>query len=277
MTNRPLDSAQTLDQIAFLGAGNMAAAMVEGLIAKGVFAPGKIVCLGGSGTSGPALAKKTGIRLATSLDDLLSNAGTLVVAFKPQHLASADPRLRELTEGRLVISVLAGKKVAALTAAFPKARNVVRSMPNTPSQIGAGMTGWCSSAALSASDRSVLDQAFGALGKAIELPESDIDAFTAICGCGPAYVFEFAAALRDAGLRMGFDAGTSKLFAVETLLGSARLLARSDADPEVLRNQVTSPNGVTAAGLRKMADLDFRGMMGAAVVAAKARAVELSA
>jgi pyrroline-5-carboxylate reductase len=277
MTNRPLDSAQTLDQIAFLGAGNMAAAMVEGLIAKGVFAPGKIVCLGGSGTSGPALAKKTGIRLATSLDDLLSNAATLVVAFKPQHLASADPRLRELTEGRLVISVLAGKKVSALTAAFPKARNVVRSMPNTPSQIGAGMTGWCSSAALSASDRSVLDQAFGALGKAIELPESDIDAFTAICGCGPAYVFEFAAALRDAGLRMGFDAGTSKLFAVETLLGSARLLARSDADPEVLRNQVTSPNGVTAAGLRKMADLDFRGMMSAAVLAAKARAVELSA
>jgi pyrroline-5-carboxylate reductase len=277
MTNRPLDPAQALDQIAFLGAGNMAAAMVEGLITKGVFAPGKIVCLGGSGSSGPALAKKTGIRLATSLDDLLSNAGTLVVAFKPQHLASADPRLKELTEGRLVISVLAGKKVAALTAAFPKARNVVRSMPNTPSQIGAGITGWCSGAALSASDRTVLDQAFGALGKAIELPESDIDAFTAICGCGPAYVFEFAAALRDAGLRMGFDAGTSKLFAVETLLGSARLLARSDADPEVLRNQVTSPNGVTAAGLRKMADLDFRGMMGAAVVAAKARAVELSA
>jgi pyrroline-5-carboxylate reductase len=277
MSSRPPDPATTLDQIAFLGAGNMAAAMVDGLIAKGVFAPGRIACLGGSGSSGPALAKRTGIRLATSLEDLLSGAGTLVVAFKPQHLAHADPRLRELSEGRLVISVLAGKKVAALAAAFPKARNVVRSMPNTPSQIGAGITGWCSSSPLSGPDRRTLEDTFGALGKSIELPESDIDAFTAICGCGPAYVFEFAAALRDSGLRMGFDAATSTLFAVETLLGSARLLARSGVDPEVLRNQVTSPNGVTAAGLRKMADLDFRGMIGAAVAAAKARAVELSA
>ena len=277
MSNRLSDSSTTLDQIAFLGAGNMATAMVEGLIAKGVFAPGNIACMGGSGSSGPALAKKTGVRLAVSLEDLLARAGTLVVAFKPQHLASADPQLANLTEGRLVISVLAGKRIGALSAAFPKARNVVRSMPNTPSQIGAGITGWCSSSALSAADRRTLEDAFGALGKSFELPESDIDAFTAICGCGPAYVFEFAAALRDAGLRMGFDAPTSKFFAVETLLGSALLLSRGDGDPETLRNQVTSPNGVTAAGLRKMADLDFRGILSAAIVAAKARAVELSA
>jgi len=267
----------TLDGIAFLGAGNMAAAMVEGLIAKGVFAPGKIACMGGSGATAAALAARTGIRLASSLEDLLSGAGTLVVAFKPQHLAGADPRLMELTSGRLVISVLAGKKLSALAAAFPSAGNIVRSMPNTPGQIGAGMTGWCSAAPLSADDRRVLDHAFGALGRALELPEAEIDAFTAICGSGPAYVFEFAAALRDAGVKLGFDADTSKLFAVETLLGAAKLLAARDAEPETLRNQVTSPNGVTAAGLRKMSELDFRGMMTAAVLAAKARAVELSA
>jgi pyrroline-5-carboxylate reductase len=268
--------AGIMDEIAFLGAGNMAAAMVEGLIAKGAFAPGKIACLAGTGPTSPALAKRTGIRLATSLEDLLARAGTLVVAFKPYHLASADPRLATLTQGRLVISVLAGKKVAALQAVFPAASNVVRSMPNTPGQIGAGLTGWCALAPLTTADRALLDSVFGALGLALELPEDQLDAFSAISGCGPAYVFEFAAALRDAGLGLGFDAATARLLAVQTLLGASLLLSKRDTDPEVLRNQVTSPNGVTAAGLRQMAALDFRGLIQKTVLAAKARSEELS-
>jgi pyrroline-5-carboxylate reductase len=265
-----------MDEIAFIGAGSMAAAMVQGLIAKGAWPAGKIACIGGGGTSAATLAARTGIRHAASLEDLLRNAGTLVVAFKPQHLAGADPTLAALSAGRLVISVLAGKKIEALAAVFPRARNIVRSMPNTPARIGSGLTGWCSRAALSAADREVLDKVFGSLGLSIEIPEAQIDAFTAICGCGPAYVFEFAAALRDAALSMGFDPATAKLFAVETLLGASRLLARDGADPEVLRSEVTSPNGVTAAGLRRMADRDFRGMIREVVNAAKTRAVELS-
>ena len=255
----------------------MAAAMVEGMIAKGAYAPGQIACMGGKGTTGPALAKRTGIRLAASLEDLLSGTDTLVIAFKPQHLASADPRLSELTSGRLVISVLAGKKVRALAQAFPKARGLVRSMPNTPGQIGAGLTGWCADKALSPADRAILDKVFGALGAAVEVPEAQMDALTAISGAGPAYLFEFAAALRDAGLSLGFDPQTAKLLSVETILGAARLLARRDVDPEVLRAEVTSPNGVTAAGLRKMADRDFRGIIRETVAAARARSEELSA
>ena len=128
-----------METIAFLGAGNMAAAMVEGLIAKGAYPPGNIACLGGSGATAPELASRTGIRLARSLDELLSGAGTLVVAFKPQHLAGADPRLGALSAGRLVVSVLAGKRIESLSRAFSGARNVVRSMPNTPGQIGASV------------------------------------------------------------------------------------------------------------------------------------------
>jgi pyrroline-5-carboxylate reductase len=266
-----------MDEIAFLGAGSMAAAMVEGMIAKGAYPPAKIICMGGSGASGPALSKRTGIRLARSLDELLAAAGTLVVAFKPQHLAGVDPRLAQLAQGRLIISVLAGKKVEALAQAFPKARNIVRSMPNTPGQIGAGLTGWCSRRPLSPGDRSILDAVFGALGVSLELPEPQMDGLTAISGCGPAYVFEFAAALRDAGLGIGLDPATARLLAVETLLGASLLLAKRAVDPEVLRSEVTSPNGVTAAGLRKMADRDFRGIIREAVAAARARAEELSA
>lgn len=263
-------------EIAFLGSGSMAAAMVDGLLAKKALSPASMACIGGSGTSAMKLSERTGVRLASSLEDLLGSADTLVVAFKPQHLSGADPRLAQLTVGRLVISVLAGKKLADLARVFPGARNIVRSMPNTPSRIGAGVTGWCARSSLGGGDRAVLDSLFGALGRQIELPEAQMDAFTAICGCGPAYVFEFAAALRDGALQMGFDAQASKMFAVETLLGAARLLAAQGVDPEVLRSEVTSPNGVTAAGLRRMADLGFRHMMRDAIRAAEARATELS-
>jgi pyrroline-5-carboxylate reductase len=266
-----------MDEIAFIGAGNMAAAMIEGLIAKGAYPPARISCMGGGGGSAAALAARTGIRLAMGPEDLLARAATLVVAFKPQHLAALDPRLAKLAAGRLVLSVLAGKTVRALALAFPEARNVVRSMPNTPGQIGAGMTGWCSREPLSARDRAALEPILSALGKSIELPEGQMDAFTAICGSGPAYLFEFAAALRDAAVEAGFDAATARVLVIETLLGASRLLALRDDDPEVLRNQVTSPNGVTAAGLRRMSEGNFRGMVRETVLAAKARAGELSA
>jgi pyrroline-5-carboxylate reductase len=232
--------------------------------------------MGGSGPTAKALAAKTGIRVAGSLHELLARAGILVVAFKPQHLATADPRLVGLTEDRLVISVLAGRSLSALSQVFPLARNVVRSMPNTPGKIGAGVTGWCPRSPLSPADSAALEKVFGALGRSVELSEAQFDAFTAICGCGPAYVFEFAAALRDAAVAEGFDAATARTFAVETILGGARLLASSTADPEVLRNQVASPNGVTAAGLRKLAELDFRGVIKETVHAAKARSREMA-
>jgi len=265
-----------MNEIAFLGAGSMADAMVEGLLSKGAYTRDRISCIGGSGTSAAKLSAKTGIRLAASLEDLLTRADTLVVAFKPGNLGSADPRLRHLTEGHLVISVLAGKTIGALSVVFPKARNIIRSMPNTPGQIGAGLTGWCALKTPAPADKAILDSLFGAMGREIELPEAKIDAFTAICGCGPAYVFEFAAALRDSALEMGFEPAVAKLFAVETMLGASRLLEHEGVDPEVLRSKVTSPNGVTAAGLRKMADRDFRGMIREAVRAAEARAHELS-
>jgi pyrroline-5-carboxylate reductase len=262
-------------KIAFLGAGNMAAAMVDGLLAKGV-APADLACHTSSGRTAAALAARTGIGLAASLDELLARAETLVVAFKPQHLATADPRLAELTAGKLVVSVLAGKKLARLAAGFPRARNIVRTMPNTPGQIGAGITGWCALNPLTPVDRASVETLLGALGQAIEVPESDMDALTAVSGSGPAFVFEFAAALRDGGIAAGLAPAVAEKLSVETLLGAARLLARRQVDPETLRNQVTSPNGTTFAGLQRMAARDFRGLIRETVLAAKARSEELS-
>jgi pyrroline-5-carboxylate reductase len=265
-----------MSKIAFLGAGNMAAAMVDGLLAKGLLTQSDLICLSGSQRTATALSGRTGIRLARSLDELLKNAETLVVAFKPQHLAAADPRLATLTRGKLVISVLAGKRIATLTRTFPDARNLVRTMPNTPGQIGAGITAWAAKAPLLASDLAVVDQLLGALGQAVEVGEPDLDAVTGVSGSGPAYVFEFAAALRDAGIAAGLPPETAEKLAVETLLGSARLLAQKQINPEILRDQVTSPNGTTYAGLQRMKAGDFRGLIRETVLAATARSRELS-
>ena len=265
-----------MSMIAFLGSGNMATAFAEGLLAKNAVTQSALRCFSASGKSAAVLAEKTGILQARSLVELLAGADTLVVAFKPQHLATADPALANLTDGKLVLSVLAGKKISSLQRVFPQARNIVRTMPNTPGQIGAGITGWCVTAPLSATDRATVETILGALGKAVEVSEAQMDAVTGVSGSGPAYVFEFAAALRDAGVAAGLAPETAQTLAVETLLGAARLLARKNIEPETLRNQVTSPNGTTFAGLQRMAARDFRGVVREAVLAAKARSEELS-
>ncbi len=263
-------------KIAFLGAGRMASALVDGLLARGAVTKADLSCLGGSGGSAARLAARTGIALAPDLESLLTSADVVVVAFKPQHLATADPRLADLTAGKLVLSVLAAKPLARLARTFPRARALVRTMPNTPSAIGAGITGWCSLAPLSSDDRQVVIALLGAIGHEVEIPESQIDALMAVSGCGPAFVFEFCAALREAGVAAGLDRALAQRLALETLLGSARLMARTGVEPEELRNQVTSPNGTTFAGLKRMEARDFRGMMLETVLAAKARSEELS-
>ncbi|MCC5025813.1 MAG: pyrroline-5-carboxylate reductase [Candidatus Synoicihabitans palmerolidicus] len=261
---------------AFIGAGRMASAIVDGLIAKSPDEKSKIRCFSASGTSATALSQRTGISHADDLPALLADAEVVVVAFKPQHLASADPRLAELTAGKIVLSVLAAKTVAQLATVFPRARNIIRTMPNTPSAIGAGITGWCAKNELSEDDRTVVVSLLGAIGREIEILESKIDGLMGVSGCGPAFVFEFTASLRDGGVAAGLTLEEAEQLAIETVLGSARLMARSSLSPEELRNQVTSPHGTTYAGLQRMAAHDIRGIMKEAVLAAKARSEELS-
>lgn len=265
-----------MSKIAFLGAGNLVSSMVDGLLAQGSVPRTDLICLSGSGRTATALAARTGIRQAASLDELLEGADLLVVAFKPQHLAAADPRLAALTTGKLVLSVLAGKRLTTLARTFPHARNLIRTMPNTPAGIGAAITPYCTHQPLTPADRSLVESFLGAFGQHLPIGEEHMDAVTAVSGSGPAFLFEYVAAMREAGVAAGLPADISARLATETVLGSARLLARRQVDPETLRNQVTSPNGTTFAGLRQMEARDFRGLLRETVLAAKARAGELS-
>ena len=262
--------------IALLGAGNLGGAIVRGLLAKKVYAPSDLACTSLTGTTARHLAAETGITFEPDLPKLLAGADTVIVAFKPQSLAGADPRLADLTAGRLVISVLAGKKLARLAQAFPRARNIVRTMPNTPAAIGAGITPYCTLTPLDLADRTQVGRILDALGQYLPLDEAYFDALTAVGGSGPAFLFEFVAGLRDAGIAAGLPDDTAERMALETTLGAARLLARSDESPEELRDRVTSPNGTTFAGLQVMAARQFRDTLKEAVLAGTRRAGELS-
>ena len=264
-----------MSKIAFLGAGRMASAMVGGILGKGV-RPDDLACTSGPDDTARQLAARTGITALGDLAKLLAEADAVVLACKPQQLASLDPRLADLTAGKLVLSILAGKRLASLAQKFPKARNLVRAMPNTPGQIGAGVVGWSSLQTITTADRQIVDLILGSLGKMVALREDQLDAVTGLSGSGPAYVFEFAAALREAGIAVGLDRDTAKLLAYETLLGSAKLLVQSPEEAEELRNQVTSPNGTTYAGLMRMEAHKFRAIITETVLAATKRSEELS-
>ncbi len=265
-----------MSKLAFLGAGNLVSAMVDGVLAQGTLAKTDLICLSGSGRTATALAARTGIAQAATLDELLAGADLLVVAFKPQHLANADPQLATLTAGKLVVSVLAGKRLDRLAKVFPQARNIVRAMPNTPAAIGAAITAYCTLRPLAAADLGAVESLLGAFGQHLAIGEEHMDAVTAVSGSGPAFLFEYVAAMREAGIAAKLPPDIAARLAVETVLGSARLLARRQVDPETLRNQVTSPNGTTFAGLRHLESKDFRGLIRETVLAAKARAGELS-
>lgn len=254
----------------------MASAIVDGLLAKKICTPAELSCIDGGDQTAHTLAQRTGITAAADLPGLLAAADTLVLACKPQQLAGLDPKLAQIAAGKLVLSILAGKKLASLAAVFPGARNVIRSMPNTPGQIGAGITAWSALQPLSDADRAIADAILGALGQVIEISEPQLDAVTGLSGSGPAYVFEFAAGLRDAGEAAGLPRAIAWQLALETILGSARLMAQTATDPETLRDQVTSPNGTTFAGLQRMAARDFRGVLKETVLAATERSRELS-
>lgn len=264
-------------KVAFIGAGRMASAMVEGLLGQKHFAPAQIGCCCGNDPSGAELSARTGITYCAALPELLASADTVVLACKPQQLDELGAELADGCAGKLVISILAGVPLARLRKKFPAARNIVRAMPNTPGQIGAGISAWVSlEAPAPAADAQRVGQVLGSMGKSLELPESQIDAVTAVSGSGPAYVFEFTAALIQAGEKVGLSPEVAAILAKETVLGAAKLMLHSPETPETLRDWVTSKGGTTQAALESFARDGLRPSVERAVAAARDRSRELA-
>jgi pyrroline-5-carboxylate reductase len=264
-----------MPKFSFIGAGRMGGAIVRGLIRSGACQPSDIKIIGGANQSAKDLAKETGVILATSDEELFSGSDAVIVACKPQQFPLLNSAYGALAKDKLVLSVLAGTRLANLTQFFKSARNVVRTMPNTPGAIGKGVTAICSVKPLSGGDKQIVDVICNGLGKSLEMPESQFDAVTAVSGSGPGFFFEYLSAYEDAAVSLGFTCEQAQLLVRETFMGSLALLQSTKESPDDLRNQVTSPGGTTRAGLDALAKNQFREAVKSALVAAQKRSEEL--
>jgi pyrroline-5-carboxylate reductase len=263
-------------ELAFVGAGKMAGAIVRGLVEGGAVPPAKLACMGGPNDGSAAnLARATGIRLAADVVDLLDGADAVLLACKPQQFKTLDPRLPALVAGKLVISILAGFSVARLAVEFPLARGVVAVMPNTPAQVRSGVSVWTASEALSSGDAALVEKYLGSVGRVVRGTTGQMDAVCGVSGSGPGFFFEIVAAFEAAAIRAGLPEDMAQLLVRQTFAGSARLLLESGESPEALRDAVTSPGGTTLAGLRVFEKRALRETFAEVVAAAAARSAEL--
>lgn len=241
-------------KLCFLGGGNMASALIGGLVAKG-FAAQDIAVVEMSPQAREKLGAKWPIRVSTAPDAALQGADTLVIAVKPQDMRAALASLAGGVRGKLVISVAAGIGIEALSRWLGGHRKIVRCMPNTPGLIGAGITGLFASPDVSSSERQQAESILKAVGEVVWLPEERlIDPVTAVSASGPAYVFWFIEQLAAAAVKLGIGKDDALKLAKQTVLGAAQLASQSPESPETLRKNVTSKGGTTEAALNVFAE-----------------------
>jgi pyrroline-5-carboxylate reductase len=262
--------------IAFIGAGNMAGALIRGLIGTGTVPAGRIIAADPDQARLSSLGEELGIRVTGDNSEAVQDATVVVLATKPQVFGQVLPGLAAVVApDALVISIAAGISSARIERAFPAGARVVRSMPNTPALVGAGATAIAAGSHATDADLDLAETLFRSVGIAVRVPEEQIDAVTGLSGSGPAYVFALVEALRDAGVREGLPEDTALELASQTVFGAARLLLDKREAPEVLRDRVTSPGGTTRAGLDALANAGFAEAIQGAVRAATRRSVEL--
>jgi pyrroline-5-carboxylate reductase len=262
-------------KIVFLGGGNMANALIGGMVKQGYSANDiDVIDLGAEARA--KLAGAYGVTCHASADTAPAGPDILVLAVKPQQMKEAVAPLVGKLGDALVISIAAGLDMAALSRWLGGHRRIVRCMPNTPALIGAGITGLCALPEVSAEQRAAADRVLKAVGTTVWIAdEAKIDGVTAISGSGPAYVFLFIEALQQAAAELGFTPEQGRQLAIETIQGAAALAAQSSEPASTLRERVTSKGGTTEAALRVMAEKGVKDGIVAGCHAAAARGQEL--
>ena len=262
-------------KILFLGGGNMANALIGGILKQGFSASGIDVIDPGA-EARQKLAGSYGVHCHENAATAPAAADVLVLAVKPQQMKEAVAPLVEKLGNAVVVSIAAGLDMAALSRWLGGHRKIVRCMPNTPALIGAGISGLCALPEVSADERALADRVLKAVGSTVWIEnEARMDAVTAISGSGPAYVFLFIEALQQAAAEFGFTPEQGRQLAIETVQGAAALAAQSSEPASLLRERVTSKGGTTEAALKMMAEKGAKDGIVAGCHAAEARGKEL--
>jgi pyrroline-5-carboxylate reductase len=269
----------SLPQIAILGAGSMGGAILSGLLSPDVRAEG-ITVTNRTEAKAAAVRHEGVVSLALESDPdatatALRGARLVLLGVKPGMVPDLLGSIRDLLEpDALVVSLAAGVTVATMEALVPQV--VFRSMPNTPSVVGLGVTGVAQGTRASEADAAQVRALFETVGEVIELPESQIDALSTISGSGPAYVFFLIERLTETALGLGFDEEQARLMVEQTFRGASELLAVSDVGPAELRRRVTSPKGTTERAIGVLESADLTKLFDRATTAALARAAEMA-
>ena len=253
----------------------MAEAIIKRLVGEGVILCDDITVVDPASARRELLSERYCVSVAETPEGRLVGADVVVLAVKPQEMEKAAGQIGAIEHGQLLLSILAGVKTERIVNAFNH-RVVVRAMPNTPAQIGSGMTVWTASPEVSEDQLAMARTILASLGTEQYVPdEKYVDMATALSGSGPAYVFLFIEALIDGAVRIGMPRPMAEKLAVQTVLGSTQFLEQSGEHPAELRNRVTSPGGTTAAALHELEKGSLRSLLAEAIASAYAKAKNL--
>ena len=267
--------ATRTETVAFLGAGNMASALIRALRRDGLDA-GRLVAFDLDESKVASLRDELDIRVAPSAAEAVQAADVVFVAVKPGAVAALLEGVAADFGNRLLVSVAAGISTARIERALGGQARVIRTMPNTPILVGAGATALCRGTHATAADLEMAETLLGAGGITAVVDEAMMDAVTGLSGSGPAFVMLVIEALADGGVRAGLPRAIAQKFAAQTVLGSARLVLETGKHPGELKDAVTSPGGTTIAGIEALDRGGLRGTLLSAVLVAAERSKELS-
>ena len=263
------------NKIAFIGGGQMAEAMIGGLLSGQVCSAESIWATDPVAERRDHLKSQFGIRVGAANREAVAWADVVVLAVKPQTLQVVLSDLGQAMAHALVISIVAGVTIQTIAEQLAGAMRVVRAMPNTPALVREGMTAFALGSAVSEDDSRMARTVFEAVGRVVLVEERLMDAVTGLSGSGPAYVFLAIESLADGGVKMGLPRQVAELLAAQTVLGAARRVLESGMHPAQLKDRVASPGGTTIAGLYQLEQGRFRATLMAAVEAATIRSKEL--
>jgi len=278
----PRNSAETLAMmnttIGLVGAGQMATALAQGLLKAGLVGQDQLLASDPSEAARDRFSRSLNVRVTPDNLDVVDWAKVVILAVKPQQMGEVLDQLRgRIGPDRLVISIAAGVRCAAILEALGPQTRLARVMPNTPCLVGQGVSAYCLAGAASAADGALVAQILGAVGLAIQVEEKLMDAVTGLSGSGPAFAYVMIEALSDGGVRMGLPRQVATMLAAQTLRGAATMVLGGGEHPAALKDRVASPGGTTIAGLQALEAGGLRAALIAAVEAATRRAAELAA
>lgn len=246
-------------KIGFIGLGNMARAMISGMLAKEIAKPEEILGYAKTEATRNAVKEKYGICILEDNVQVAAESDVLILAVKPQMFGSVIPQIKDsFRKDALLISIAAGKTIDRIQEEFGRKLKLVRCMPNTPAMVGEGCSGVCRSGLVSDEEMSRCMKLLESFGIAQEVPETLMDAVVGVSGSSPAFVFMFMEALADGAVKAGMPRKQAYKFAAQTVLGSAKLMLETEMHPGELKDMVCSPGGTTIEGVKALEEMGFR-------------------